>query len=244
VAGIPERIGYRNSSGQIFLTRAVQYNPQIHEVARCLDLVPGLGDRSQFKPRIYIDEELSSRIDNLMREGGIRYDFAAVAPGSVWPTKRYPEFAKLIDLIYDRLDMPVIILGGPSDRAQIDMILGSVAHPPLDLCGRTDLRQSAAVISKARIVFCNDSAPAHIAAAVGTPVVAIFGPTVRAFGFAPYSENSIVVENNNLDCRPCSRHGSRKCPRGHFKCMKDVTPERILEAGRSLLSGRFQDRLH
>ena len=109
-------------------------------------------------------------------------------------------------------------------------------YQPINLTGKTDLLLSAAIISKARLAITNDSAPAHIAAAVGTPVVAIFGPTVPSFGFAPYSDKSTVVDIGNLYCRPCTRHGSKTCPQGHFRCMKKLLPEKIVEASALLFS--------
>ena len=85
----------------------------------------------------------------------------------------------------------------------------------------------------------NDSAPLHLAAAAGTPTVAIFGPTAPALGFGPYGVAHVVVQRN-LDCRPCSAHGGRKCPKGHFRCMKEIDAAAVLDAARQLLRG--QDR--
>jgi heptosyltransferase-2 len=243
LAGIPTRIGYDNWTTKIFLTSKVRYNPEKHEVRRCLDLIGESDLRAEFRPQIFLDDSVCRWTDGVLSDKGIKCDYAVVAPGSVWPTKRYAHFARLNDLIYDKLNMSVVLVGGTADKEIAASLTKSVAHLPIDLCGQTDLLQSAALISKAKIVFSNDSAPAHIAAAVGTPVVAIFGPTVPAFGFTPYSENSAVVDIGKLECRPCSRHGSKKCPRGHFKCMVDLSPEKILETGRLLLSGITQNRL-
>jgi heptosyltransferase-2 len=241
LAGIPDRVGFDISSARLLYTSRIRYNYDKHEVERCLDLV-GAGD-SDFRPHIYIDSESSQQMDNLLQQNGINSNFAAVAPGSVWPTKRYVHYSRLIDLVYETLGLRSVLLGGPDDKGLAQSIAGSTAHRPVDLCGQTDLIQSAAIIAKAKILFCNDSAPMHIAAAVGTPVVAVFGPTVPSFGFAPYSENSIVVDIGKLECRPCSIHGSKKCPRGHFKCMRELPADRIIERGRLLLTGVTGERL-
>lgn len=243
LAGVSKRVGYSNSTGAFLFTKRVKYRRESHEVKRCLDLIGEDDSGLKFRPRIYISEQLSARTNDLLFENGIKYDYAVVAPGSVWSTKRYPYYAALINLIRDKLDMQVVLVGGESDMELAAELSRSAAHLPLNLAGRTNLLQSAAVIARARIAFCNDSAPAHMAAAVGTPVVAIFGPTVPSLGFSPYSENSAVVEIGDLECRPCTKHGSMKCPRGHFKCMIDLSPQRILETARLLLSGRIQNRL-
>ncbi|HEY6000915.1 MAG TPA: glycosyltransferase family 9 protein, partial [bacterium] len=88
----------------------------------------------------------------------------------------------------------------------------------------------------AGIVIANDSGPAHIAAAVGAPVVALFGPTHEAFGFAPRGERVRVVSRDR-PCRPCSVHGGTRCPRGHRACLDDIAPAQVLAAARELLAG-------
>ncbi len=85
-------------------------------------------------------------------------------------------------------------------------------------------------MSRAAVLVTNDSAPLHVAAAVGTPIVAIFGPTVPAFGFAPRGPRDAVVEHPDLPCRPCSAHGPRTCPLGHHRCMKEIAVDQVLHA--------------
>jgi heptosyltransferase-2 len=241
LARIPERVGYDISTARFLYTDAKKYSRDKHEVQRCLDLIDIDNSAMKYRPRIYIDDETNAQAEKLLAENGIKYDFAVAAPGSVWPTKRYAHYCELVDLIYDKLDMQVVLLGGRDDTKLSHAIAESSAHSPLDLTGQTDLLLSAAIISKATLVIANDSAPAHIAAAVDTPVIAIFGPTLPAFGFYPYSEKSAVAEIGTLYCRPCSRHGSLKCPQKHFRCMKDLSPETVLSVAASLLARRAQD---
>ena len=91
-----------------------------------------------------------------------------------------------------------------------------------NLCGKLSLVETAALFSKAKRVFVNDSGPLHIASAMNTPVTALFCSTVPGFGFGPLSEDSEVIEVKNLACRPCGLHGKLQCPEGHFKCGKDL----------------------
>lgn len=235
-AGIRDRIGYDSAPGRVLYTATKKYREDVHEVQRCLDLIDYDNVNKKYRPKINLDSETIASAEKLLDTGGIRYDFAVIAPGSVWPTKRYPQFQQVIDLIYDRFDLQVILLGGHSDRELSSSISLESAHLPLDLTGQTDMLLSAAIMSKAKVVIANDSAPGHLAAAVDTPVVSIFGPTIPDFGFAPYSDNSIVVDIGELECRPCSKHGDNVCPRKHFKCMRDLKPEIIVDAVEKLLA--------
>jgi heptosyltransferase-2 len=92
------------------------------------------------------------------------------------------------------------------------------------------------LLSRAQALVSNDSLPLHLAQATGTPTVAIFGPTVPAFGFGPTGPHDRVVELTGLACRPCSRHGPMQCPLGHHRCMQDLEAVRVLEALDAILT--------
>jgi len=92
------------------------------------------------------------------------------------------------------------------------------------------LRQCAVLIGRARLLVTNDSAPLHLATAMGTPVVAVFGPTIPEFGFGPVRERDASVGLVGLVCRPCSDHGPPACPLGHHKCMRELSVDRVLAA--------------
>lgn len=235
LARIPVRIGYRNSSARFLYTNRIEYRNDKHEVQRCLDLIGIVDEDRRYRPRIFLDDLANRQAEDLLGSAGIGSDFAVVAPGSIWPTKRYPYFPGLIHLISEKLNLPVVLVGGTSDIQPANAIAESCTQKPCNLTGQTNLLQSAAIISKATLAITNDSAPAHMAAAVDTPVVAIFGPTVPEFGFSPYSEKSSVVDIGELYCRPCSSHGSARCPQKHFRCMLELQPAKIIESARSLL---------
>jgi heptosyltransferase-2 len=91
------------------------------------------------------------------------------------------------------------------------------------------LLESIVLIQKSNIILSNDSAPMHISALFSKPQVAIFGGTTPQLGFAPLSPNALVIENEKLKCRPCSHIGRAKCPKKHFKCMKEITAEMVYE---------------
>jgi heptosyltransferase II len=239
IAKIPNRIGYNNSSAQLLYTTKVAYRENIHEVKRCLDLIGEDNKDGKYGPKLYFDDKTLTDAKLGLELNNVKGKFIALAPGSVWFTKRYNHYVELIDLLSEKFKLPIVLLGGPDDRLLCSEIAKSCTYPPVDLSGKTDLLLSAAIISKAALAITNDSAPAHIAAAVGTPAIAIFGPTVPSFGFAPYSKNSLVVDIGNLYCRPCTRHGSKECPQGHFRCMKELLPVKIIESVELLLNRRI-----
>jgi heptosyltransferase-2 len=101
--------------------------------------------------------------------------------------------------------------------------------------GELGLRASAALLARAAVLVTNDSAPLHLATAVGTPIVAVFGPTVPSFGFGPRGRRDVVVEHPSLGCRPCSAHGPQVCPLGHHRCMRELSVETVAAAVEAVL---------
>ena len=134
----------------------------------------------------------------------------------------------------------VVIIGGKKD---LDVASGIVATDPriVSAVGELSFMVSAEVVRRASLLIANDSAPIHVASAFDIPTVAIFGPTVKEFGFYPYHKNSVVVEENGLRCRPCSIHGGRHCPIATFECMRKISPERVVKEG--LIISGVSDRM-
>jgi heptosyltransferase-2 len=238
LAGIPVRIGFDTSAGRFLLTHAVHYDGTEHEIRRNLSLAVPLGVPS---PPFTIPRLTPSVLDGLVVDAFLRGSFGedpprpgvrcvAVAPGSVWNTKRWPEskFVSLIRLILDD-GSRVVLIGGPADRNLCSRL--RIAFPDrrlADASGRLSLLESAELISRCAVLVSNDSAPVHMAVGMGIPVVAIFGPTLPSFGFAPPGPRDRVVETMDLYCRPCSIHGGTRCPTGTFDCMNRISAERVL----------------
>ena len=154
---------------------------------------------------------------------------AALAPGSVWPTKRWPGEA-WIDLArrLARADLPIVWIGGP-EEVPLCTSLAEGAGTGTVAAGRLSWEGTAALFSRARVLVANDSAPVHLAGALGCPVVALFGPTVPGFGFGPLGRGSRSL-GMRLGCRPCRLHGGRSCPEGHFRCQRELAPGRVARA--------------
>ena len=239
-SGIPVRIGFSTAAGKFFYNRIGTYNASQHEVERNLELLKPLNITSDRKvlPTLHPSQEDIHFADKFLFEREIlRQNFMiAIAPGSVWNTKRWlPErYAELASLLaHDGYE--VLIIGGPEDAELGKMIIDMTKHKQVyNATGKLSLLQSAEVIRRCKALVTNDSAPLHIGVAMRTPVVAIFGATVPEFGFAPYGEHDDVVETKNLPCRPCAIHGGNTCPIGTFVCMKNIETrvvyERVLRA--------------
>lgn len=155
--------------------------------------------------------------------------FTAVVVGAAHATKRLPE-DRLVALC-TRLQGAVVLLGGPSDEAVGERIAAAVGSRVVNACGKLRLNQSADLLRQASRVITHDTGLMHIAAAYGKPIVSIWGNTTPALGMYPYMpegqvENRIL-EVSGLDCRPCSKIGFDACPKGHFRCMRDISFEEL-----------------
>ena len=153
-------------------------------------------------------------------------------------TKRWfiDRWCDLAERIVSQSQYRVMILGDEVDKPLGDEIIGRIGGNGWNAAGKLSLSQSAAAISHCQVVITHDSGLMHIAAARRVPIVAIFGPTVKAFGFYPFRVPYRVVERS-LKCRPCSTKGSSRCPLGHFKCMQEITPEHVHNAFKDLTDG-------
>ncbi|MCP4582012.1 MAG: lipopolysaccharide heptosyltransferase II [candidate division Zixibacteria bacterium] len=234
-AGIDKRVGYDIAEVKLLYTDEIHYDRNGHEVQRCLALCQGFSPTSGFSPKIEItNDEIKKARELLLKQQINIENFIVIAPGSVWATKRWDSYRELAELLRKKYDSDIVLLGSDDDYDLCRKI--SAEGPAHNFAGKTDLLQSAAIIKLARLAITNDSAPAHIAAAVGTSVAAIFGPTIPAFGFAPYSDESTVIENKDLYCRPCNAHGPMKCPEKHFKCMIEISADKVLRECEKLIS--------
>ncbi len=170
---------------------------------------------------IKFSDEIQSKIDQFIIDNKLSDKLIVVAPGSAWNTKKWgrEKYSDLVKtLLYDNL--PVVLVGGKDDLEDCKFIEDKTNV--LNIAGKTSIKELIYLISKSNLVISNDSAPVHFANLVGTPVVAIFGPTSPIFGFAPIGQSDLVVQNNSLSCRPCQIHGSQKCPLGTMECMKSI----------------------
>ena len=231
-AGIGLRSGFETSAGRRLYTRRVPYIDNEHHASRLLRLAGAEPDRSRLRPTLFPGDPERAAVDALLRDAGaVSEPFVALAPGSIWATKRWPFYAELAEEIEGR----IAVVGSASDRALAAQIVKSVGPRAFDATGKLSLLASAELIGRARALVTNDSAPLHLASAMNTPTVAIFGPTVPEFGFGPLASRSAVLGHDSLPCRPCDRHGPQRCPLGHWRCMREITPRHVAMAVQELL---------
>jgi heptosyltransferase-2 len=162
-----------------------------------------------------------------------------IAPGSVWATKRWPieSFLRLAKQLLSQTNARLLILGSADEKAaaaELELGLAAEASRVINLAGRTSLDDLRAIYPSLSLLISNDSSPLHYASAFNVPSLAIFGATVPALGFGPLAEFSQVAQID-LPCRPCSDHGPMVCPLGHFRCMKDLEPERLASMALTIL---------
>lgn len=185
-------------------------------------------------PKLYVgaEERLPEPLEKRLGPG----PFIALAPGALHDTKQWPgdRFAAAADRLAE--GRPVVLLGTGADARAAEEILKSLASPAQSFVGQTSLRDMMLVLQRCALLLTNDSGAMHVAAALDVPTLAIFGPTVKPFGFFPAGDRTAVVEAAGLECRPCSVHGSKKCPLGHFRCMTDVTVDQVVASAQALLA--------
>ena len=217
------RIGYPR---QKLLSYSIYPKKGLHIRKRVLRLLEPLSNETlDDQTELFWGSAEAEKAANLIGEN--HQKLIAIAPGSAQFTKQWPKeyFIKLIDLMsFD--DVKIFLVGGADDRELCDEIVNAVKVNCTNVAGELTILESAALISRSELVISNDSAPLHIANAVKTDVFAIFGPTVREFGFYPYRQDDMIFEIE-LDCRPCGKHGGKNCPLGHFKCMLELTPDLV-----------------
>src|SRR6478736_1260036 len=234
LTGAKERMGFADAPllSRALYTETHPRDTTKHESVRLLALLGGANSPQPTADwAMALTDADKAKADAWMTANGVRDGFIALAPGSIWGTKRWPYYPELAKLLGNR---QVVVIGGKDDSALADSILAAAPNAR-NSAGQLSLRESAALIKRAAALVTNDSSPLHLATAVGTPILAIFGSTVPAFGYGPIRPGDHVAEIP-LDCRPCSSHGPQVCPLGHHNCMKQQSPESVTEQVKALLS--------
>ncbi|MCZ6776964.1 MAG: glycosyltransferase family 9 protein [Ignavibacteria bacterium] len=232
-------LGGRGSFISPLFTDVVRLVPNHHATLRHLQLLEPLGiplREELLQPQVYPSKRDIDVIDQLLIEVETQ-KLIAVAPGSTWATKRWPARkyeASIKQFVQE--GYVIVLIGGRSD-SELCASIGRKLGPKslVDSSGKLTPLQSAELLKRCRVLLTNDSAPMHLAASVGTPVVALFGPTVPEFGFSPVGGNHVIVERKSLWCRPCTPHGGERCPIGTHECMNEISEEEVSQAVSKLL---------
>jgi heptosyltransferase-2 len=240
-SGSTRRIGFSQWWTCWAYTDTVRRPHMAHEVARNLHLLTALESGPVPMPQrltLQVAATAREQVERHFGRVGIAQDEVVIGiiPGSQWGTKRWPaaRFAALIERLTATLQTRCVLFGAPQDRAIAEAITAVCRVPVLDLIGRTTLQELPAYVERCAVVVSNDTGPMHIAAALGKPIVALYGPTTAAMGFTPYGVPWEEV-SVSLDCRPCHAHGPHRCPLAHWRCMLDLSVERVASGVQRLL---------
>jgi lipopolysaccharide heptosyltransferase II len=193
--------------------------------ARDLDVTP------DGKPTEYFtSEQAEAQAEAFLRQHRLGQDrpLIALAPGAAHFTKRWPQrhwvaLAQRLAATHD-----VIVLGGKADERHAGAIADAAGTAGANAAGLFSLDGGAAILKRASRLVSGDTGLLHLATAVGTPVIGLYGPTVEAFGFFPYHASAVTLQHD-LDCRPCSSQGGARCPLGHHNCLVQMMPDEVLE---------------
>jgi 3-deoxy-D-manno-octulosonic-acid transferase/heptosyltransferase-1 len=211
----------------LFLTeRPFFVDADKHAVDKYLKVAEYLGcEKDSWEGHIPIRESDKKSIDKVFHDRGIKdQSLVAINPFAKWTTKLWePErFAALAGRLQKELACHIVFTGSRQDRAEIDAIMERLEEKPVNLAGKTSLKELAYLYSKSQLLVTTDTGPMHIAAAMGCPVVALFGPTAP-WRTGPYGEGHSVIRDE-IECSPCF---SKKCE--HVSCMRNITVDRVFE---------------
>ena len=226
LAKIPQRWGYDRDFRKLLLTKKVKINDcslSVHQAAYYTNLLSGLGLPASLRPlALTVDPAVRQNAKILLVSLGITFQHPLVAlnPGAFYGSaKRWPatRFAELATLLQERNQADILIVGSAGELVLAQTIASHMKHPPFILSGKTSVSQLAGILLHLTLFVSNDSGPMHMANSLGTPVIAIFGPTEPQLT-GPFQQPSAVVKKD-IDCWPC-RH--RDCPVDH-RCMEDIS---------------------
>ena len=236
-----ESYSFSNSKLKFFYKNIIPYDKTKHEVQRNLDLISfNYTDESwRIIPLFEINSKSKDKVDDFFVNLNSNIKFAAVAPGSIWETKKYPEeyFIEVIKLLAED-SYTVFLIGGKDDENLCNSIKDKSGKKVISVAGKYTLTESIEFLKRMDILIANDSAPTHLGVCANIPVLTIFCSTVPEFGFYPYNKVSRYISYNNLQCKPCGIHGLKKCPIKSFDCGKFIEPRQVIMKIKEMLNGR------
>jgi heptosyltransferase-2 len=230
LSDVKESYGFENSSLKYVYKYLIPYNYQAHDVQRNLDLIGFKYDEKSWKikPELKVNEKIKENIESFIKVNNLDTNIIAIAPGSIWYTKRYPlEYFKKIISELIKKKYKIILIGGEKDKSICEQLLPGI-EDVITTAGRFSLLESIELIKKAKLLISNDSAPTHMGMCANIPVLTLYCSTTFNFGFFPYNEKSSYLSYDDLFCKPCGIHGYDECPLGTFDCGKLLKPETVI----------------
>jgi len=214
------------------------YNYKEHEVRRNLELIGFRCDDDTWKilPELTIANEKKEKVDGFLIQHKLN-NIIAIAPGSVWNTKKYPleYFGKIIDYFISKF-YKVILIGSTKDEIVCNDLSSRFPKDVISVAGRFSIIESIQMLKNAKLLVSNDSAPTHMGVCANIPVLTLFCSTSPAFGFYPYNERSSYLSFDDLFCKPCGIHGNEECPIKTFQCGNELNPQIVISKIEKMLN--------
>ncbi len=206
----------------------LNFLPNIHIVDRYFETVKTLGVTNDNKGLDFFIPA-ADEINILSLPTSHHQGYVAFTTGAKFATKQLP-LEKMVKILR-YLNKPIVMLGGKEDFDRASYVAKECGHLIYNACGKYNLNQSASLVKQAELVIAHDTGLMHIAAAFHKKIYSVWGNTVPDLGMYPYlpAEGSKIIEVKNLDCRPCSKIGFSKCPKGHFKCMNNINIDEFMD---------------
>lgn len=224
-----ETFSFDKSSFSFLYKHKIKYDNTKHEVARNLELIGFDLVRNDWKiiPLIRIEPDIKNKIEQF--GGNENKKYIAIAPGSVWNTKKYPKeyFLEIAKYLSARKFF-IFFIGGADDKELCEELSRHLPDSSLSFAGKLSIVESIALLQKCSLLISNDSAPTHLAMAADIPALTIYCSTVPAFGFYPYNSQSKIISFDELECKPCGVHGHEECPIKTFECAYKLKPEMVI----------------
>ena len=235
-SGIKETYGFDNSSLRHVYKNIVKYNFNEHEVKRNLDLISFNNEDWKIFPEIIVPPDQQKNVNDFLTQNSIN-NVIALAPGSVWNTKKYPPeyFEKIIDYLMSKF-FKIILIGSSKDQAICDSLLSRFNESVISVAGKFSIVESIQMLKNVKLLISNDSAPTHMGICANIPVLTLFCSTSPAFGFYPYNEKSSYLSFDDLFCKPCGIHGYEECPIGTFECGNELSPQIVISKIEKMLN--------
>lgn len=238
-SGVRNTYGFSNSSLFHVYKNVVEYKTNIHEVQRNLDLIGFEYSSENWRiiPQVKVSESSHQKVAQFVSSNNIKDKLIAVAPGSIWETKKYPEqnFKEIIRYFID-LSYKVLIIGGESDKELCEKLSVGYDGEVFSTAGLFSIIESIELLKSVKLLLTNDSAPTHFGMCANIPALTIFCSTIPEFGFYPYNNKSSYISFNDLSCKPCGIHGFEKCPISTFDCGNKLDPKIIISKMEELIS--------
>lgn len=225
-------IGFNTSVFSFLYSKTVKYNKDHHEVQRNLTIC----NEGEWQTDWKILPQLKSEAVDIDFELDQK-KMIAIAPGSVWETKKLPveKFTETIKYLVEK-HYGIVLIGGVEDKQLCENIAKDYPNKVISLAGNLTIPQSIEVLKNCELLLCNDSAPTHMGMCADIPVLTVYCSTIPEFGFYPYNNKSRTISLDEIECKPCGIHGHNICPKNNFRCGDEITSDKIINCISSMLT--------